>query len=287
MNEAQSAILELLQNYAQCEYPLSIEQIHRMLPVKVTETDLVEHIQKISSLRLVSMHETQPWYTVKGHEITFRRRGERGETSRKKRSILERFLQFLCVCPWVRTVVLTGSLALDNAKASDDIDLMIITAPKTMFLCRLYAFLLAIILGLARSRLSETQRDVICVNIWIDGSDLVVPASKMSLYGAREIVNAQVIVDANNIFDTFIDQNRWIYEKLPNWENHPKRTEYPSTMLPETIGTGRTGAVQSTKSIVQRLNALVGRLQLWYMRPHITNEIVSKTQLWFHPRLRG
>jgi hypothetical protein len=184
-------------------------------------------------------------------------------------------------------VILTGSLALENAKSSDDIDLMIITAPETMFLCRSYAFVLAKVLGLARKRLVETQQDAICVNIWIDGSDLVVPAGKMSLYGAREIVNAQVIVDANNIFDTFIDQNRWIYEKLPNWEYHPKRTEYPSTMLPETIGTGRTGAVQSTKSIVQRLNALVGRLQLWYMRPHITNEIVSKTQLWFHPRLRG
>ena len=249
----------------------------------VTETDLVEHIQKISSLRLVSIYETKPWHTIRGHEITFRRRGERAETSRKKRLILERFLQFLCVCPWVRTVVLTGSLALDNAKASDDIDLMIITAPKTMFLCRLYAFLLAKILGLARSRLSEMQQDVICVNIWIDGSDLVVPASKMSLYGAREIVNAQVIVDAHNIFDTFIVQNRWIYEKLPNWEYHPKRTEYPST---HRIGGLRTDSVQSTKSIAQRLNTLAGRLQLWYMRPHITNEIVSKTQLWFHPKIR-
>lgn len=274
------AILELLQNYAQCEYPLSIGQIRRMLPMSVTEADLVEHIEKMTSLHYVSLYKTQPWYTIREYEITFRRRGERGETSKKKRPILERFLQYLCVCPCISTVVLTGSLALDNAKESDDIDLMIITAPNTMFLCRLYAFLLAKILGLARKRHVETHQDTMCINVWIDGSDLVVPASKMSVYGAREIVNAQVIVDANHIFDKFIDQNRWIHEKLPNWEYHPKSTEYPSTML-------RTGAAQNTKSIVRRLNTLVGRLQLWYMSPHITNEIVSNTQLWFHPRLRG
>jgi predicted nucleotidyltransferase len=272
MNETQSSILELLQNYAQCEYPLSLEQIHRMLTVRVDKEELTETLQSMQHQQLISMDKTHDWYVIKGHEIAFRRRTDRIDSSKKKQAILDKFGKLLRFCPWINTIVLTGSLALDNAKESDDIDLMIITAPGTVFLCRIYAFALAKVSGLARKRGIETQPDAICVNIWLDSCDLVVPIQKVSVYSAREIVNARVIMDKNSMFEGFIHENRWIYEKLPNWKQQTKSTEY---------------RVQSTKRLVRALNNLLGRLQLWYMRPHITHEIVSQTQLWFHPKLRS
>ena len=272
MNNLQSAILELLQNYAQCEYPLSLEQIHRMLTVNTNKEVLTETLQSMQHQQLISIHETHRWYTIQGHEITFRRREERVDSSQKKQAILDKFGKLLRFCPWINTIVLTGSLALDNAKESDDIDLMLITAPGTMFLCRLYEFVLAKVLGLARRRSVDIQPDAVCINIWLDSCDLVVPIQKVSVYSAREIVNARVFVDKNSIFEGFIHENRWIYEKLPNWKQQTKSTEY---------------RVQSTKRQLRTLNSLLGRVQLWYMRPHITHEIVSKTQLWFHPKLRS
>ncbi len=276
MNNLQSAILELLQNYVQCEYPLSLEQIQRMLTVKVSRKELNETLQRMRDQQLITSHETRHWYTIRGHEITFRRREERVVLSKNKQAILDKFVNLLCDFPGINTVILTGSLALDNAKVSDDIDLMIITAPDTMFICRLYVFVLAKILGLARKRSVETQPDAICVNIWLDGSNLVVPISKVSVYSAREIVNVRVIIDRNSMFDDFIYQNRWIDEKLPNWEYQIQNTK---SRVP-------SAKIQTSKTLTRFLNGLLGRAQLWYMRPHITNEIVGITQLWFHPKLR-
>jgi predicted nucleotidyltransferase len=271
MSDPQIAILELLQNYAQCEYPLSLGQIHCMLTVQIEQEELREILHLMLHQQLVSIHKTHHWYVIRGHEISFRRREERSSLSENKQTTLDKFTKLLCVCPWIYTVTLTGSLALDNAKASDDIDLMIITAPDTMFLCRLYASVIANLLGLARKRLVETQPDAICVNIWLDSSDLGVPKSKVSVYSAREIVNARVIIDKNDIFGNFISANKWIFEKLPNWDvKVPRSTFY----------------VPSSNTYLKRLNNLLGRIQLWYMRPHITHEIVGKTQLWFHPKIR-
>jgi predicted nucleotidyltransferase len=272
MNETQSSILELLQNYAQCEYPLSLEQIHRMLTVKVNKEALTETLQSMQHQQLISIHDTHHWYTIQGHETTFRKREDRVDSSKKKLAILDEFGKLLRLCPWINTIVLTGSLALDNAKESDDIDLMIITAPGTMFLCRLYAFTLAKLVGLARRRSVEIQPDAVCINIWLDSCDLVVPIQKVSVYSAREIVNARVIMDKNSMFEGFIHENRWIYEKLPNWN-----AKVPNSK----------SQVPRSNTYLKRLNNLLGRIQLWYMRPHITHEIVSKTQLWFHPKLRN
>ena len=272
MNETQSAILELLQNYAQCEYPLSLEQIHRMLTVKVNKEALTETLQSMQHQQLISIHDTHHWYTIRGHETTFRKREDRVDSSKKKLAILDKFGKLLRLCPLINTIVLTGSLALDNAKESDDIDLMLITAPGTMFLCRLYAFTLAKLVGLARRRSVEIQPDAVCINIWLDSCDLVVPIQKVSVYSAREIVNARVIMDKNSMFEGFIHENRWIYEKLPNWD--------------DTVAS-RQSTVSSPRVYLKWINDWLGRIQLWYMRPHITHEIVSKTQLWFHPKLRN
>ncbi len=271
MNNLQSAILELLQNYAQCEYPLSLEQIYRMSTVKIHREELIETLQRMLHQQLISIHETHRWYTIRGHEITFQRREERLDISKEKKEKLNNFIKLLCICPGIYTIILTGSLALNNAKGDDDIDLMIITAPGTMFLGRLYAFVLARLLGLARKRSVATQPNAICVNIWLDGTDLIVPIDKVSVYSAREIVNARVIMDRNSMFNIFVHENQWIYEKLPNWNDTVASHQSP---------------VASPRVYLKWINDWLGRIQLWYMRPHITHEIVSKTQLWFHPKIR-
>lgn len=274
MNPLHNAISELLQNYLECGYPLSATQIHQMIPVACNEKELASALQDMLSNQLIVTNNAQQWYTIAHHETVFDERRARSLISLKKREIMQRYSRSLIRFPWIQTILLTGSCALGNAKESDDIDLMIVTAPGTIFICRLYAFILAKTLRLARKRLVDSQPDSICINVWLDGSNLTVPVSKVNLYGAREVANARVILDRDNTYMTFLSNNDWIRNMLPNWKCPPA---IKSRMRPQN----NLGSV-----ILQQINRTLGQIQLWYMRNHVTNEVVNQTQLWFHPKLR-
>lgn len=272
MEGLQLDILKLLQNYALCSYPLNIHQIHRMTTVRVGWEELKKTLDSMQMAGLIEVQPEDHWYTTKGMADVFKTRRDRVKTSEEKQLILQRFVRKVQLCPWINTIMLTGSCALANASKSDDIDLMIITSPHAMFLCRLYAYFLAKFMGVARKHSVEHHPNAICINIWIDGSDLTVPTMKMSTYSAREIANAIMILDREGVFDAFIEQNAWAHRQLPNWAH--------SSGAPDCSQNIQANA------LLRLLNAIVGWAQLAYMRKRITNETVSMTQLWFHPRLR-
>lgn len=273
MNIQNSAIFELLQNYVFCEYPLNIEEIHRMLTVEIHRKELNDALQTMLTQDLIIKDDAENLYTVKGHLILFKKRAERREQTKVKHTVLNRLIPLLRIFPWIDAVYLTGSCALENATADDDIDLMIITTPNTLFICRLYTFIVTKLLGLARKRSVSTQANSICINIWLDRNYLEAPETKSNTYSAREVANAQVIFDKNNSLGKFISVNPWVLKKLPNWlyeQNYKASQDEHITTTP----------------LLSVLNNLLGRMQLWYMRAHVTNEIVGMTQLWFHPKLR-
>ncbi|MBP6993844.1 hypothetical protein KBB12_01220 [Candidatus Woesebacteria bacterium] len=274
MDPLHTAISELLRNYLDCSYPLSPSQIHQMIPVACSEGEVVLALQHMSNMRLIATSPAPQWYTIAHHEAIFDKRRARRPISLKKKEILQSYTRKLVCFPWIQTILLTGSCALENAKESDDIDLMIITAPGTIFICRLYAFFLAKMLGLARRRLVDTQPDSICINVWLDGDNLTIPVSKVNLYGAREVANAQVVIDRNNTHSTFLSSNDWIRNMLPNWKGAP--TLKNDLRLQRDLG----------NAALRQVNRILGKMQLWYMQSHVTNEVVNQTQLWFHPKLR-
>ncbi len=269
-NPYRQAILDLLDNYSLCGYPLDLLQIHRMLTVQVGMQELRGLLEKYVEERYIIEDDLEGWYTRTDSEINFAYRKKRIHVTKHKKHKVSKFLALLYLFPWVDLVLLTGSCAIENAKESDDVDLLIVTRPHTMFICRMYTFLLARTLGLGRKRLVEEQPGAVCANIWIDGSDLTAPQSKVNVYSAREIVNAVVLFDRGIVYEKLIGANKWIHEKLPNWGINTIKNSI---------------SFHDTAWFVRKINEYAGRFQLWYMRPHITQEIVGMTQLWLHPRL--
>lgn len=264
------AVNELLENYSLCGYPLDQQQIHSMLTTQIDKGALKRLLAMLVVENQVAFDHRKYWYTKYGSEINFKYRRERAHISSKKKQKVARYLRLLYAFPWIELVLLTGSCAIENAKESDDIDLMIITSPNTMFICRLYSYICSRILRVGRRRLVESQPDTVCTNIWLDSSDLAVPETKINTYSAREIVNAGILFDRSGLFATLITANAWIYRMLPNWQNKEICMERKRF---------------TTRWFIKIVNEWLGYFQLWYMHSHVTEEIVSMTQLWLHPRL--
>lgn len=265
-------IVELVRRYGDLGYPLSIDQIVRLTPCLLSREDVRYQLDSLVQHGILIHDRRSEWYCLRGTEDIFALRSSRTVIARDKEKKIDPFLGNLLRLKWIRLILITGSCALYNATSSDDIDLLIITSAHTMFLCRLYAHILSIIYGVRRRPLTILHPDSVCINVWLDGSNTVIPKVKRSLYSARELCNARVLVDRGSEYNNFLSQNAWVMEFLPNWDNHPVGHNPKSEKSPSRM--------------VVLLNKLLGILQLLYMRRRITREIVGQSQLWLHPTIR-
>lgn len=267
-----NSIIDLLNNYTRCQYPLSVDQIHHMLPKVISQKELEKTLTEMEKEGKIIRDDGKQWYTISGHGHLFRTRMDRKKEMIRKNATISQFYKIVSLFPGVKFVGLTGSCALDNADYSDDIDVMIITSSGKLFIYRLLISLCVFLIGKRRKRGESTHPDAVCINIWIDESDMLVPPQKQTVYGAREIINMIPILNRDQTYERFLLINRWVATLVPNCNITTDVKHAPD---------------HKKRAFVFVINDLLAKAQLKYMKPHITNEIVSKTQLWLHPKIRG
>jgi hypothetical protein len=171
-------------------------------------------------------------------------------------------------------VALTGSAAISNSRAGDDLDLMILTKVDTLWLIRPVIVLLTeILFRRRRPRQGRQLRNAVCLNLWLDEAGMGVPQEKRNLYTAHEVLQLIPLVNKGQTYEKFLVANSWVSKFLANawWE---KRAEYQLDGLTKT----------KTQSGWQGLNRLAFRVQHQYMRNKITKEAVGLHSAYFHPQ---
>jgi rfaE bifunctional protein nucleotidyltransferase chain/domain len=178
--------------------------------------------------------------------------------------------------PFILGVVVTGSLAVKNAKKDDDIDFMIITKKNRLWLARIILVLFATIKGKRRSFAKE-EKNSWCFNLWLEETDFVMPLERRSIYEAYEIVQAKWLLDRGNTKQKFFENNNWVKKYVPHLYLHQKNSK-------TFIESKDFGYFPVIDELVTVLNWIFYKFQILYMKPHITREKVAKTHAFFHPR---
>ncbi len=120
-----------------------------------------------------------------------------------------RYGRLLGYLPYVRMIGLTGSRAMNGA-SSDDIDLMVVSAPGRVWLCRL-AMVVAV-------RLARLHGDTLCPNYVVSAACLALP--EMTIYDAHEL--AQMIpLYGGETYRALWARNPAVWKYLPNAEPSP------------------------------------------------------------------
>lgn len=193
----------------------------------------------------------------------------RGRISAKKKEIAGKVSGILSLIPTVKMVAITGALAMENADDESDIDLMVVTKKGRLWTSRLVAYVVVRALGFSlRKPNNPDQKDKLCLNIWLDESDLV--WRSRNIYTAHEIAQIIPLVNKDKIYERLLDKNRWI---LSYWPNAVK------------IDTRKRTPVSSIGYLVSRLvEKLAYQFQHKYMKSKITRETVTPTRALFHPQ---
>ncbi|OGK40562.1 hypothetical protein A3A74_00340 [Candidatus Roizmanbacteria bacterium RIFCSPLOWO2_01_FULL_35_13] len=221
------------------------------------------------------------------------------------------YVKLLSLVPSVKLVGLSGSVAMLNADDDHDIDLFIITAKNRLWIGRFVALLLAQLLRIRRARHSgkrsaswrrarpessldsgvpfdsaqgpqndaQKHKNKVCLNLFFDESDLKIPKFKQTEYVAHEILQMKPLVDKDGTYLMFIDTNKWVFDIFPNAKNDYRGllTDYRRYYNP------RKSVSHPWRSIFNKIEQVLKKLQLSFIRKHQTSEIVTDFQLWFHP----
>ena len=131
----------------------------------------------------------------------------------------------LQLAPFIRCIILNGSMAEGKIKKSSDIDLLIIAKRGRIFTCRAAVLFWAHISGLKRST-DNTRSHVgrFCFNYFLTDNFLMIPHNreeKMNKYCAENYSKSRLIWGDNNIFSNYMNINaKWMKKHLPSL-HHP------------------------------------------------------------------
>lgn len=189
----------------------------------------------------------------------------RQKNSVSKLALAQKITLWLKRIPMVEAVFLTGSVAVGNAKADADVDLMIVTQAEALWIARL-----VIILLLKKNHLYKT---VICPNIFLDKNHLEI--KEKNLYTAHEVLQAKCLYDKSNVNYLWLKKNEWTKKYLLNAFNFKIKNCKNRNSI----------KIENWKlKILWPLELIVFVLQYLYQLPKQTNEKLGWGYAFFHPR---
>jgi hypothetical protein len=206
-------------------------------------------------------------------------RKKRLHESQKKWKKVPRIVHYLSLVPTVEFVGISGGLAMNNADHKDDIDLFIIVSASSMWITRFFVVLVLEFLGVRRRYRSKSEQDLFCPNMFMSLAALSIPDQNQDLYSAHEVLQMVPVFDRNHSYQRFLRANEWVKKYLANaWAEKEKQTQI---FAPYKKTTKRFSQV--IVLIFCGLDPLFRLIELWYMKPHKTREVISDSLLQFHP----
>ncbi len=263
------AILKTLHYFDIFDYPLKVEEIHRYLVEPLKINVLKEALSRMSAdLGLISADD---YYCLSGREKIIELREKRQVWSGPKLEKAERVASLLKFIPWIKSIGVTGALAMENSDEDDDLDLMIVTASKRLWLTR--GLVVTFLLLTRQYRRANKIKDRICPNLMISEDALEFP--NRDIFTAHEIVQMKPIYDRGGTYQKFLKANEWVGEFLPNaveMSNVKTQMSKPH--------------VKCQIFLLDFFERAAYKLQLKYMSGKKTTETTTPKVIRFHPQDR-
>jgi len=266
MNTSQRSAIKTLVYADGFNFCLTMEEIwQRWIGHKQVS---VEEVKESMSI-LLKNHQVSTrrgYYFLPGRDQLVILRRNRLRDSTNKYVIAAKIGRFLMIIPTVEAVFITGTVAVGNAEADDDMDMMVVTKAGRLWTTRLGVTGFLEIKGVRRRPNEEECRNKICVNLYLDEQAMVVPLKQRNLYTAHEVIQAKLVASRNPIIaQRFLTANSWVKHYLPN------------TIIPQL----KPNLIQEKENGWEKL---AFKLQRAYMAKKVSREIIGPKAAYFHPK---
>jgi len=193
------------------DYPLTLDEIHRYLIGESLPLESIHSSLVSSSWLSQRINRVNGYYVASGRAALAETRHHRSAHAKNLWRDALWYGRMIAYCPFVRMVAVTGALAMDNVQPNDDIDYLIVTAPRRVWLTRACAIVIV--------RLARIAGVNLCPNYVLSESALT--QARLDLYVAHEM--AQMIPIAGyDMYRRMRAVNVWVEKFLPNARSLPR-----------------------------------------------------------------
>jgi hypothetical protein len=229
------------------DFPLTFDEIYRFLEFKAAPEEVKTLLeQAVAQQRVIQM---DGFYAMAGRPHLVNKRLERRQAAQALWPRAIYYGRWIASLPFVRMVSVTGALAVENPRDGvDDIDYLIVTRSRRLWLCRALIILLV--------RLGHLRGAHLCPNYLL--TENVLYFEDNNLFVAREMLQMVPLYG----YDSYLKMRRlntWVTDYLPhsNGMNLDKLSDHlqPGSSalkkLGEFIWGGRVG--DGLESLLQKI----------------------------------
>lgn len=201
LTELRKEALKIIAYFSVFNYPLSVSEINKFIRVPVPENELriilKEEIEKgilITNGTYIGIGEPSQFENRTAGNLLF-------EQDWKK---AQRYIRIISRAPYVRGVLVTGSMSKGYNYRGGDVDFLVITQPGRLWICRT-------LLVLYKKLFLLNSRKYFCINYFISSGKLEIEDKNM--FTAVEISTA-IPVYNTKYTDAFFETNAWVKNHL-------------------------------------------------------------------------
>ncbi|WP_337866867.1 nucleotidyltransferase domain-containing protein [Ignavibacterium sp.] len=202
-------IIKTLAYYDIFSYPLKADEVYQNLPVNHCSSAEVENeLEYLCQGNL--LFRINDFYLLQNNHEFVKRRIEGNRLCDRRLKSAFRMSKLISKFPFVRAILLSGSISKGFMEKDSDVDYFIITKPGRLWITKLF-------LTLFKKVILLNSRRVFCINYYIDYEHLEI--DEKNVFTATEIVTL-IPVFGKKCYDEFYEKNIWVKNYFPNF---PKR----------------------------------------------------------------
>lgn len=208
MDTIKNNILKTLLYYDIFSHPLKDEEIYTFLPENSVPKEEVFSILKQSTGEIENKFgEYEGYYYIKPNDSYIGKRLYKEKYSKKAWKIAGLMTHIIKRFPFIRAVMVTGSLSKNSSDKSSDLDFMLITQPNRLWIARTLLMLFKKIFLLNKYK-------YFCINYYVTTENLEI--AEKNLFTATEIATIKGTYNML-VVNKFIECNKWINNYFPNY----------------------------------------------------------------------
>ncbi len=201
-------ILRTLLYYDIFGHPLTEDEIFSFLARNsISKEVFVKHLRELSESESSPFARRDGYYYVKPAADSINRRLEKESYSKKMWRSASFVTHIIKRFPFVRAVMVSGSLSKNSSDKKSDLDFLVITANNRLWISRTLLMLFKKIFLL-------NSYKFFCINYFITESNLEI--EDKNIFTATEIATIKIIYNSD-LLNKFIEQNKWITDYFPNY----------------------------------------------------------------------
>lgn len=238
LSREESGVISALLYFDIFDHPLSLEEIMQCSRVPLQDARSI--INTLCERKLIFSLGT--FYSIKNNPVIAQKRTKGNELAAiylRRARIVSRFISWF---PFVRGVIISGSLSKAYMDKESDIDFFIITEKGRLWICRSF-------LAAWRKLMIGPLKRYFCINYFISTDTLKIPDE--NLFTATELVFMYPTY-GSSVYRQIMAENGWIkqyypYKELRNNHINDRKYKYSPKSMVETLLKGTLGEKLDTR----------------------------------------